>query len=109
MDENKNDRSIPLTRWEIKILKSLRKESKNEKKIAKDIALDSSVTAGLVTGLMEKGYIERSIKRRRILRSTYIEQFAITADGLAVLEVIGETRTFLDQITNMVNHLLRSL
>ena len=40
-----------LSRWELRILSSVRKEVKSEKKIAKDIGLDTLTTSQLITGL----------------------------------------------------------
>ncbi len=75
-----------LSRWELEILGSIRMEVKSEKKIAKDIALNELTTSQLITGLMYKGYIERIVSRGRIRRYSYIEKFAITQEGLAILE-----------------------
>lgn len=46
-----------LSRWELGILSSVRKEVKSEKKITKDIGLNALTTSQLITGLMSKGYI----------------------------------------------------
>ena len=75
-----------LSRWELKILGSIRKKVKSEKKIAKDIALNELTTAQLITGLMSKGYIERIVSKGRIRRYAYTEKFAITQEGLAILD-----------------------
>jgi hypothetical protein len=50
--------SDALSRWELRILSSTRKEAKSEKKIANDIALNVLTTSQLITGLMSKNYIE---------------------------------------------------
>ena len=77
-----------LSRWELKILGSIRKEVKSEKKIAKDIGLNALTTSQLITGLMSKGYIERIVSKGRIRRYSYTEKFAITQEGLTILEEI---------------------
>ena len=77
-----------LSRWELKILGSIRKEVKSEKKIAKDIALNALTTSQLITGLMSKGYIERIVSKGRIRRYSYTEKFAITQEGFTILEEI---------------------
>jgi hypothetical protein len=40
-----------LSRWELRILSSVRKEVKSEKKIAKNIGLNTLTTSQLITGL----------------------------------------------------------
>ena len=75
-----------LSRWELKILNSVRKEVKSEKKVAKDIGLNSLTTSQLITRLMSKSYIERTVSKGRIRHYSYTERFAITQDGLAILE-----------------------
>ena len=75
-----------LSRWELRILNSVRKEVKSEKKVAKDIGLNSLTTSQLITGLMSKSYIERTVSKGRIRHYSYTERFAITQDGLAILE-----------------------
>jgi hypothetical protein len=75
-----------LSPWELKILGSIRKEVKSEKKIAKDISLNALITSQLITGLMTKGYIGRIISKGRIRRFSYKERFAITQEGLAILD-----------------------
>ena len=78
--------SDALRRWEIRILSSIRKEVKSEKQIARVISLNALTTSQLITGLMMKGYIERTMTKGRIKRYSYTEKFAITQEGLAVLE-----------------------
>jgi DNA-binding MarR family transcriptional regulator len=75
-----------LSRWELRILSSIRKEAKSEKKIAKDIALNALTTSQLITGLMSKGYIERIMGNARIRRYSYRERFSITQEGLSMLD-----------------------
>jgi DNA-binding MarR family transcriptional regulator len=77
--------SNTLSRWELRILSSIRKEAKSEKKIAKDIALNALTTSQLITGLMSKGYIERTMSKARISYS-YRERFSITQEGLSMLD-----------------------
>ena len=75
-----------LSPWELKILGSLRKEVRSEKKIAKNIALNVLTTSQLITALMSKGYIERIASKGRIRRYSYTEKFAITQEGLVILQ-----------------------
>jgi DNA-binding MarR family transcriptional regulator len=78
--------SDTLSQWELRILSSIRKEAKSEKKIAKDIALNALTTSQLITGLMSKGYIERTMSKARIRRYSYRERFSITQEGLSMLD-----------------------
>ena len=78
--------SDTLTRWELRIMNSIKKEAKSEKKIAKDIQLNTFTTSQMITGLISKGYIERTMDKARIRRYLYIEKFAITHEGLSMLE-----------------------
>ena len=78
--------SDTLSRWELRILSSIRKEAKSEKKIAKDIALNALTTSQLITGLMSKGYIERTMSKARIGRYSYRERLSITQEGLSMLD-----------------------
>jgi DNA-binding MarR family transcriptional regulator len=75
-----------LTQWELRILNSIRKEAKSEKKIAKDIQLNTFTTSQMITGLISKGYIERTMNKAKIRRYLYIEKFAVTHEGLSMLE-----------------------
>lgn len=75
-----------LTQWELRILSSIRKEAKSEKKIAKDIQLNTFTTSQMITGLLSKGYIERTMNKAKIRRYLYIEKFAVTHEGLSMLE-----------------------
>jgi len=78
--------SDTLTRWELRILNSIRKEAKSEKRIAKDIQLNTFTTSQMITGLISKGYIERTMNKAKIRRYLYIEKFAVTHEGLSMLE-----------------------
>jgi DNA-binding MarR family transcriptional regulator len=75
-----------LTQWELRILSSIRKEAKSEKKIAKDIQLNTFTTSQMITGLISKGYIERTMNKAKIRRYLYIEKFSVTHEGLSMLE-----------------------
>jgi hypothetical protein len=75
-----------LSRWELRILSSVRKEVKSEKKIAKDIGLNALTTSQLITGLMSKSYVERTVSKGRVGLYSYMEKFAITQEGLIMLE-----------------------
>jgi DNA-binding MarR family transcriptional regulator len=91
-----------LSRWELRILSSVRKEVKSEKKIAKDIGLNALTTSQLITGLMSKGYIERTVSKGRIRRHSYIEKFAITHEGLSILEEFTRRNGSWDQLTDFL-------
>ena len=109
LSDNIADRhtDIPLSRWEVDILRSVKTEAKSEKKIANDIRLEVSTTSRLITDLMMKGYLERRMKKHRISTSSspYIELFAITPEGLAAIEDIGDARgSFWDQIMRIISN-----
>ena len=91
-----------LSRWELRILSSVRKEVKSEKKIAKDIGLNALTTSQLITGLMSKSYIERTVSRGRIILNSYTEKFAITQEGLSILEEFSRRNTPWDQLTEFL-------
>lgn len=95
--------NVALSHWEIKILKSITKETKSEKKIAKDIGLDVSTTSQLITRLMLNGFVDKINKQRRMRPSSYIEQFATTPEGLVELEDINRrsSSTF-EQVMNLL-------
>ena len=75
-----------LSRWELAILSSIRKELKSEKKIAKHISLNALTTSQLITGLLSRGYIERIVIKNRLRRYSYTEKFVLTQEGLVILE-----------------------
>lgn len=91
-----------LSRWELRILNSVRKEVKSEKKIAKDIGLNALTTSQLITGLMFKSYLERTVSKGRIRRYSYTEKFVITQDGLAILEEITRRNNPWNQLTELL-------
>ncbi len=91
-----------LSRWELKILASVRKEIRSEKKIAKDITLNVLTTSQLITGLMSRGYLERIVSKNRIRRYSYTEKFAITQEGLAVLEEFNRRNSPWNQLTELI-------
>lgn len=91
-----------LRRWELRILSSIRKEVKSEKQIAKHISLNTLTTSQLITGLMMKGYIERILTRGRLRRYSYTERFAITQEGLAVLEVFNRWNSPWNQLIEII-------
>jgi predicted transcriptional regulator len=91
-----------LSRWELKILNSVRKEVKSEKKVAKDIGLNSLTTSQLITGLMSKSYIERTVSKGRIGRYSYKERFAITQDGLTMLEEFTRSNSPWNLLTELL-------
>ena len=91
-----------LSRWELRILSSVRKEVKSEKKIAKDISLNALTTSQLITALMTKGYIGRILSKGRIRRYSYTEKFAITQEGLSILEEFTRRNSPWNQLTELL-------
>jgi DNA-binding HxlR family transcriptional regulator len=91
-----------LSRWELRILSSVRKEVKSEKKISKDIGLNALTTSQLITVLMSKGYVERTVSKGRIGRYSYTEKFAITQEGLTLLEVFSRRNSPWNQLTELL-------
>jgi DNA-binding MarR family transcriptional regulator len=91
-----------LRRWELRILSSIKKEAKSEKKIAKDISLNALTTSQLITGLIAKDYIERIMSKGRIRRYSYTGKFAITQEGLAVLEEVNRWNSPWNQLTESI-------
>ena len=93
-----NVRESPaLSRLEMRILESVRGESRHEKAIVKDVRLAEPIVAEVVTDLMFKGYIERH--RRRWMLFFSREYFSITFEGLAALEA---ARSDLDRIMEIL-------
>jgi len=90
--------SPALSRLEMRILESVRGESRHEKAIVKDVRLAEPIVAEVVTDLMFKGYIER--RRRRWMLFFSREYFSITFEGLAALE--AATRSDLDRIMEIL-------
>jgi hypothetical protein len=91
-----------LSRWELRILNSVRKEVKSEKKIVKDIRLNALTTAELITGLMSKSYLERTVSKGRIRRYSYTEKFVITQEGLAILDELTRRNNPWNQLTELL-------
>jgi DNA-binding MarR family transcriptional regulator len=91
-----------LSRWELRVLSSVRKEVKSEKKIAKDIGLNALTTSQLITGLMSKSYIEATVSRGRIILHSYTEKVAITQEGLSILEEFATRNIPWDQLTEFL-------
>ncbi len=94
--------SDTLTRWELRILSSIRKEAKSERKIARDIELNALTTSRLITGLMSKSYIERTVSKARLRRYSYTEKFAITQEGLSMLEEFARRSSPRNQLTEIL-------
>jgi DNA-binding MarR family transcriptional regulator len=91
-----------MTQWEIRILSSIRKEAKSEKKIAKDIQLNTLTTSQMITGLISKGYIERTMNKAKIRRYLYIEKFAVTHEGLSILEEFTRRNSPWNKVTEFI-------
>jgi predicted transcriptional regulator len=94
--------SDTLRRWELRILSSIKKEVRSQKQIAKHVSLNVLTTSQLITGLMMKGYIERTMTRGRIRRYSYTEKFAITQEGLAVLEELSRWNSPWNQLVELI-------
>jgi DNA-binding MarR family transcriptional regulator len=94
--------SDTLNQWELRILSSIRKEAKSEKKIAKDIQLNTFTTSQLITGLISKGYIERTVRKAKIRRYSYIENFAVTQEGLSMLEELARRNSPWNQLAEFI-------
>jgi DNA-binding MarR family transcriptional regulator len=91
-----------LTQWELRILSSISKEAKSEKKIAKDIQLNTFTTSQMITGLISKGYIERTMNKAKIRRYLYIEKFAVTHEGLSMLEEFTRRNSPWNKVTEFI-------
>jgi DNA-binding MarR family transcriptional regulator len=91
-----------LSRWQIRILSSVRRDVKSEKKIAVDIGLNALTTSQLITGLLSKSYIERTVSKGRIRRHSYTEKFAITQEGLTMLEELTRRNSPWNQLTDLL-------
>jgi predicted transcriptional regulator len=94
--------SDTLTRWELRILNSIRKEAKSEKRIAKDIQLNTFTTSQMITGLISKGYIERTMNKAKIRRYLYIEKFAVTHEGLSMLEEFARRNSPWNKVAELI-------
>jgi len=83
-----DDQSSLLLRLEYQVLKSIKVKSKTEKKIARQLGVNVSIISQVITGLMLKGFVERTRERRMLF---YSEYFSTTIDGLLALEANSAT------------------
>jgi hypothetical protein len=83
-----DDQSSLLLRLEYQVLKSIKVKSKTEKKIARQLGVNVSIISQMITGLMLKGFVERTRERRMLF---YSEYFSTTMDGLLALEANSVT------------------
>jgi predicted transcriptional regulator len=83
-----DDQSWLLLRLEYQVLKSIKVNSKTEKKIARQLGVNVSIISQVITGLMLKGFVERTRERRMLF---YSEYFSTTIDGLLALEANSAT------------------
>jgi predicted transcriptional regulator len=83
-----DDQSSLLLRLEYQVLKSIKVKSKTEKKIARQLSVNVSIISQVITGLMLKGFVERTRERRMLF---YSEYFSTTIDGLLALEANSAT------------------
>ena len=83
-----DDQSSLLLRLEYQVLKSIKVKSKTEKKIARQLSVNVSIISQVITGLMLKGFVERTRERRILF---YSEYFSTTMDGLIALEANSVT------------------
>ena len=79
-----DDQSLRLQRLEYQVLKSIKVKSKTEEKIARQLDINVSIISKIITGLMLKGYVERTKQRRILFYSA--EYFSTTIEGLLVFE-----------------------
>lgn len=86
-----DDQSSLLLRLEYQVLKSIKVKSKTEKKIARQLGVNVSIISQVITGLMLKGFVERTRERRMLF---YSEYFSTTIDGLLALEARSATFIF---------------
>jgi DNA-binding MarR family transcriptional regulator len=95
-----NGETSSLTKLEYEILKAVRITPKTEKKISRQIGINPSILSPVITGLMLRGYIQSTTKRRILMR--YSEYFSITVEGLAAFEA----NAFLfHPLTRAISHL----
>jgi hypothetical protein len=66
------------------------------------IGLNSLTTSQLITGLMSKGYLEKTVGRGSIRRYSYTEKFAITLEGLVMLEEFTRRNSRWNQLTELL-------
>ena len=83
-----DDQTWLLLRLEYQVLKSIKVKSKTEKKIARQLGVNVSIISQVITGLMLKGFVERTRERRMLF---YSEYFSTTIDGLLALEANSAT------------------
>ncbi len=79
-----DDQSLRLQRLEYQVLKSIKVKSKTEEKIARQLDINVSIISKIITGLMLKGYVERTKQRRILFYSA--EYFSTTIEGLIAFE-----------------------
>jgi DNA-binding MarR family transcriptional regulator len=94
-----NNGSFSLTRFETLILKCIKDSPKTETKISKEVKINLPIVSEIVTGLMLKGYVERT-RRRRVLFASK-EYFSTTLEGLIALEIAqraNKNPDFLSQV-----------
>jgi DNA-binding CsgD family transcriptional regulator len=84
-----DDQSLALQRLEYQVLKSIKVKPKTEKKIARQLDVNVSIISQIITGLMLKGYVERTRQRRRLFYSA--EYFSTTIEGLIAFEANTST------------------
>ena len=79
-----DDQSSLLQRLEYQVLKSIKVKAKTEKTIARQLDINVSIISQIITGLMLKGFVERTRQRRMLFNSA--EYFSTTIEGLLVFE-----------------------
>jgi predicted transcriptional regulator len=78
-----------LQRLEYQVLKSIKVKPKTEKKIARQLDVNVSIISQIITGLMLKGFVERTRQRRMLFYSA--EYFSTTIEGLIAFEANTST------------------
>jgi predicted transcriptional regulator len=79
-----DDQSSLLQRLEYQVLKSIKFKPKTEKAIARQLDVNVTIISQVITGLMLKGFVERTRQRRMLVYSA--EYFSTTIEGLLVFE-----------------------
>ncbi len=109
-----HDESSLLHRLEYQVLKSIKVKAKTEKTIAKQLDINVSIISQIITGLMIKGFVERTTQRRMLFNSA--EYFSTTIEGLLVFEAnttgnmlpwSGVLTVWKEMANNMAIHLAR--
>jgi DNA-binding MarR family transcriptional regulator len=78
------DNKAIVNRYELKLIDSIKIRSRTLANISRRIGLNTSIVYELLDGLLLKGYVQQSRKRRMLFWHT--DLFSATLDGTVVLE-----------------------